>query len=530
MVFNNIYKSNKGFQNKPTRKGLIGMLETDLMLENTRRSHQLLLGAAAVISGLANIITFLLYFSGKGSADLTLTKIMLELLGVVLILTLAFLIVQKAPDKTVTKYSTITAVCLCMLAFDIVMSGAPEVFADFYIVMALALIYLDMRLSLFSTFLVLLLHTILIIVAPQILYDGDHTRMLAIRYSTFIFFGIAAAVVASVISKVMNISIEKEEQARSLTMNLQTVVAGVAQQAELVAQSSARLLTSATETGQAAQQVSSSVESLAEAATEGAVFASKTTEVVKEISLALNNAGENVQVVNEQSTKFKNIVDEGMAAMREQNNRMQESNKAQESVSKSVYMLNERSRQIEQIVGLITGIADQTNLLALNAAIEAARAGEAGRGFAVVADEVRNLAEESREAAQNISQLIGEIQQGMDTTVAEIDHSNQINKDQEIAVKKTQEMFGHIEQGAKNITNAIQEVSAVLEEVIGSTEEMVDNMENIAAGNQESAASTEEITALSEQQADSVRTIVNMVRELSGASEDLRKLVETFNN
>lgn len=515
---------------KPLLKGLTGMQETDLMLENTRRSHLLLLGAAVVISGLANITTFLLYFSGKGSADLTLNKIIFELIGVLIILGIAYLIVKNAPEKTITKYSTITAVGLCMLAFDIVMSGAPEVFADFYIVMVLALIYLDMRLSLFSTFLILLLHTILIIAAPQILYDGDHTRTLAIRYSTFIFFGIAAAVVASVISKVMNITIEKQAQASSLSANLHTVVAGVAQQAELVAQSSAHLLASAAETGQAAQQVSASVESLAEAATEGAVFASKTTEVVKEISLALNNAGENVQLVNEQSTQFKNIVDEGMTAMREQNNRMHESYKAQESVSKSVYMLSDRSKQIEEIVGLITGIADQTNLLALNAAIEAARAGEAGRGFAVVADEVRNLAEESRQAAQNISQLIGEIQQGMHTTVAHIDHSNQINKDQEIAVRKTQEMFGHIEQGAKNITIAIQEVSAVLEEVIGSTEEMVDNMENIAAGNQESAASTEEITALSEQQAESVRTIVEMARELSGAAEDLRGLVETFND
>lgn len=504
------------------------MQENDLLLGSIRRSHRRLLKATIAISCLSNLLTLLLYFSGKGSSYLTLNKIVFEIIGVVLALGLAMLIVKKYPDSTLTKYSTVFAVGLCMLFFDIVMSGAPELFMDFFMVMVLALLYMDFRLSIFSSVLILLLHTILVFVAPEILPASNVGRTLVIRYSTFIMFGICAAVVATVFSKIMHLSIEKEEQAINISGNLQTVVAGVAAQADLVAKSSAKLLASATDTGQAAQQVSSSVESLAEAATEGAVFASKTTEVVKEMSLALGNAGQNVQLVNEQSLRFLSIVDEGLSAMREQNRMMQESNQAQGSVSKSVYLLNDRSRRIEEIVGLITGIANQTNLLALNAAIEAARAGEAGRGFAVVAEEVRNLAEESRQAAQNIAQLIDEIKQGMDTTVAEIDHSNRITAEQETAVKRTQEMFTNIEQGAKNITQAIQEVSAVLEEVIGSTDEMVNHIESISAGNEESAASTEEITALSEQQAMSVRYIVDMTQELTEVAGDLRKLVDEF--
>lgn len=504
------------------------MQENEMLLENIHRSHRLLINATVVISILANLLTLLLYFSGKGSSHLTLTKIMFGIVGIALTLGVAMLIAKKYPDSILTRYSTITAVGIVMFFFNIVMSGAPELYADFYMVLMLSLLYMDIRLSIYSTGLTMLLHTILILVAPEILPTGDLVKMMAIRYNTMLCFGVVTAVVASMISKIMHLSIEKEEQARDLSKNMQTVVEGVAAQADLVAKSSAKLLNSATETGQAAQQVSTSVESLAEASTEGAVYASRTTEVVREISMALNTAGDNVQLVNEQSLQFLKIVDEGMIAMREQTRMMQESNQAQESVSKSVYLLNDRSRRIEEIVGLITGIANQTNLLALNAAIEAARAGEAGRGFAVVAEEVRNLAEESRQAAQDISQLIGEIQQGMDTTVVEIDHSNRINMGQAAAVKKTQEMFTHIEQGARNITNAIQEVSAVLEEVIGSTDEMVNNIENISAGNEEAAASTEEITALSEQQAISVRYIVNMIRELTEAADDLHRLVEEF--
>ncbi len=501
------------------------MQENDLLIKNTRESHRLLIIAAVVIVGLANLTTLLLYFTGKGSADLTMDKIMIEILGISLTIGLTLLIIKIYPDQSWLRYITITMLGICIFLFDFVMSGAPEVFADFYLVMGLSLLYLDKRMSIFATVLVLILHSILLTVVPQIIPQGEVARTLAVRYMTFIFFGIASAVVASVVSKVMGISIEKEEQATALSGNMQTLVAGVATQADLVAQSSANLLSAATDTGKAAQQVSASVESLAEAATEGAIFASKTTEVVKEMSLALGSAGHNVQLVNEQSLRFQNIVDQGMDAMRKQRSMMQESNQAQESVSKSVYILNDRSKRIEEIVGLITGIANQTNLLALNAAIEAARAGEAGRGFAVVAEEVRNLAEESRQAAQDIAQLIGEIQQGMNLTVAEIDRSNQISKEQETAVIRTHDMFAHIEQGAQNITGAIQEVSAILEEVLGSTDEMVNNIENISAGNEESAASTQEITALSEQQAMSVKEIVDMTRDLAGAAEDLRKLV-----
>ncbi len=504
------------------------MQENDLLIENMRRSHRLVILAAIIIVGLSNLTTLLIYFTGKGSADLTLSKILIEILGVTLTIGITMYIIKKFPNSTWVRYITIVAMGICMLLFDIVMSGAPEVFADFYLVMGFSLLYLDMRVSIFATVLVLFLHTTLVLLAPQILPPGEHTLTLAVRYMTFIFFGIVSGVIAWVVANLMQISIVKEEHATALSANLQTVVAGVAAQADLVAQSSAKLLASATDTGKAAQQVSASVESLAEAASEGAAFASKTTEVVKEMSLALGNAGDNVELVNEQSLRFQHIVDDGMDAMREQNRMMQESNQAQESVSKSVYLLNDRSKRIEEIVGLITGIANQTNLLALNAAIEAARAGEAGRGFAVVAEEVRNLAEESRQAAQNIAHLIGEIQQGMDTTVSGIDHSNRINKEQETAVKRTQEMFAHIELGAKNITGAIQEVSAVIEEVVGSTDEMVNNIENISAGNQESAASTQEITALSEQQTISVKYIVDMIRDLTGAAEDLRKLVAGF--
>jgi methyl-accepting chemotaxis protein len=501
------------------------MQGNDLQINHMRNSHRLLVIATIIIYVLANITTLLLYFTGTGSADLDLARIGMEILGIFLTIGITVIIIKKFPRQTWVRYVTVTMLGICFLMFDVVMSGAPEVFADFYLLMGLSLLYLDMRVSIYATLLTLFFHTVLVMVAPQIITADNITLALAVRYMNFLFFGIVSGFMASVVARLLRKSIDKEEQATALSEQMQTVVAGVATQADLLAQSSARLLAYSTETGKSAQQVNLSVESLAEAASDSAAFTSKTAEVTRQISLALENAGNHVQVVSNQTLQFGEIVDEGISAMHQQNGMMQASKAAQGAVSQAVYMLGDKSQKIENIVELITTIANQTNLLALNAAIEAARAGEAGRGFAVVAEEVRKLAENSGQAARNIARLIAEIQQGINTTVNEIDRSNQLYIRQELTVETTRKMFNNIEQGAHSITDAIQEVSTVLEEVLSSTDEMVQNMESVSATNQESAASIHQIAGLSEQQAFSVTSIVDMAREMASSSEQLKALM-----
>lgn len=501
------------------------MRENNLKSNHMQKSHRLLVIATLVIFVLANLISLYLYFSGKGSANLSLPLIGMEILVISFTIAVTAAVVKQYPHHDWVKYVTVTMFGICIISFDYVMSGAPEVFANFYLIMGISLIYLDMSVSLYAIVLTLVLHTLLVTIVPDIIYSQNLVLSLAVRYANFIFFGIVAGFIASVVVKLLRKSIEKEEQATVLNENLQILIAGVADQADRLALSAAGLLDYSTQTDQSAQQVNNSVAGLAVAAAETAAFTGKTAEVNRQISMALENAGNNVQVVSNQTSNFGGIVDGGISAMREQNHMMQESKQAQEAVSQAVHMLGDKSQEIESIVELITAIANQTNLLSLNAAIEAARAGEAGRGFAVVAEEVRKLAENSAQAARDIARLITEIQQGIIATVKEIDRSNQLYSQQEQAVNITRDMFSHIEEGAHSITDAIQEVSAVLEEVLSSTDEMVRNMDNVAANNEESAASIQEIAALSKQQTDAVTSIVEMARELAGSSEQLKKLV-----
>ena len=484
------------------------------MANNMKASHHRVLLGAVVIAVLAFSATIIMNFAHVGSSDLNMGKIFQAAVVVTVALTAVWIIIKRFPEAAITKYVVLVGVTFAMFMFDVTMTGAPEVFGNYYACIVLSIFYFDITVSIFATLLVLVAHTLMVIIAPVLIPEGSLVTTLGVRYLCLIFTGIVSTRVASVARELLVMSIEKEEAAAKMADSLQMAAKEIGAGADEIAQSSHQLFNLANETGQAADQVSDGVDSLAAAASEGAVHAAKTSEVVIEMAQALGTAGKNAETVTYQSRDFIKIVDQGYKTMEKQLAFMEESSQAQEMVSGAVNDLNMKSGQIANIVEMITGIADQTNLLALNAAIEAARAGESGKGFAVVADEVRKLAEESAGAAQDISRLIADIQNGMSITVQQIGRTGAIVKQQGLAVKESQEMFIQIEKGAQNIDNAIQEVSAVLEEMLAGVDEVVREIEGISGASQESAAATQQITALVAQQRDSIQSIVAAIGNL----------------
>ncbi|WP_319506951.1 methyl-accepting chemotaxis protein [uncultured Methanolobus sp.] len=203
-------------------------------------------------------------------------------------------------------------------------------------------------------------------------------------------------------------------------------------------------------------------------------------------------------------------------------------NVAVSSSAEVINNLEEKSRRIDEIVNLITSIADQTNLLALNAAIEAARAGEHGRGFAVVADEVRKLAEDSGNAAKQIAGLIQEIQSSTGEAVSSMEMgTEEVSKGSESLNKAVSEIE-QIIVSVDGITKMVVDIAATAEEQSAAAEEIASSVEEVASISEETAAGTEETSAAVQEQTSSLHELANSADELAYIAKDMKSVVDKF--
>ena len=302
----------------------------------------------------------------------------------------------------------------------------------------------------------------------------------------------------------------------------------VSENAEMVVASSAQLTASAQQSTDASSHIATTIQELASGSDRQLRSVEDSADAVGQISDYAEKINKNVSAVTDNANETAHISAEGKKSIDKMISQMNEINQNVTGLGKTVQALSDRSAQIGSINDAITAIADQTNLLALNAAIEAARAGEHGKGFAVVADEVRKLAEQSVQSAEQIARLIETIQTDTDETL----HSMETTaKGVAIGIDVAQTAgasFDKIEKSIIDVTRQIGDVASAISQLSDGTQQVSSSIQFVKDIAEEAAASSQTVSAGTEEQVASMEEIESSATNLSRISDELQEAVQRF--
>ncbi len=264
----------------------------------------------------------------------------------------------------------------------------------------------------------------------------------------------------------------------------------------------------------ATTHISSASEQLAISTAQQSEAASSMAAAVEEMTVGINHVSDSAHEARQVTGETGDQSSQGKRVIQDTVTEMQEISRVVAEASETIHVVGVNSQKISGIVQVIKDVADQTNLLALNAAIEAARAGEQGRGFAVVADEVRKLAERTAQATTEIGDMISAVRSSAQAAVDTMQQAVARVEGGVLMANRAGESMSGISDGAERVVSAVNEISSALREQSMASNEIASNVEKIAQMSEENNAAT--------------REVAGTVRQLETLAASTREAVSRF--
>ncbi|MDQ0244171.1 methyl-accepting chemotaxis protein [Bacillus fengqiuensis] len=313
-----------------------------------------------------------------------------------------------------------------------------------------------------------------------------------------------------------------------MQQSLRDVISNISYAAESVSSQSEELTQSSNEVKIGSLQVASTMQELSSGMDSQANTSGTLAEEMATFTVKIKEANENGEEITNESRQILGLADEGSQLMETSMTQMGVINDIVKDAVHKIQGLNQQSQEISKLVDVIKAIADQTNLLALNAAIEAARAGEHGKGFAVVADEVRKLAVQVTDSVLDITGIVDNIQTEAKDMVLSLENGYEQVQKGSTQISLTGEGFRKINHSVMNMVERITIISKNLEEITKNSIKMNVSIDKIATISKESAIGVEQTSASIQQTTTSMEEIAGSANQLAELAEDLNNQVRKF--
>lgn len=315
---------------------------------------------------------------------------------------------------------------------------------------------------------------------------------------------------------------------KAMSENLRKLIQNVQKQSEQVAASSQELTSAASESAKVSESVAITAETMSKGAEKQVSAVNDAAAIIEELSAAIDGIAVTAGNLAAMAAQTSDRTEGGRQNVEKAIAQINSVGQGTDEMAQTVDSLKGSSQKIAEIVNLISGIAGQTNLLALNAAIEAARAGEQGKGFAVVADEVRKLAEQSEGAAKQIADLINKNNEQITMTVSRMDRAKADVAEGVAMVNAAGQTFADIFKAVSELSAKIRDISASVEEMAAGSQRIIHSVEDVQSVSQKNALDTESISAAMEEQSAAMEQISASSRDLAQMAGVLAESVHKF--